>query len=127
MLRKLNKLIERMRKSHDESNYADCVSTAQTIIGQHPNSMSFYTKCQSYICSCQSKAKNTAEAIEACSDLLKKLPNDAETLYNRAQAYIVDEQLENGNLGRSGIYSALIMINMSIFVLKSPTRLSAGS
>ena len=98
MLRKLNKLIERMRKSHDENNYADCVSTAQTIIDQHPNSMSFYTKCQSYICACQSKAKNTAEAIEACSELLRKLPNDAETLYNRAQAYIVDEQLENGNL-----------------------------
>ena len=87
-----------MRKSHDENNYADCVSTAQTIIDQHPNSMSFYTKCQSYICACQSKAKNTAEAIEACSELLRKLPNDAETLYNRAQAYIVDEQLENGNL-----------------------------
>lgn len=38
--------------------------------------------------------QNSKQAIEACGEVLKLSPNDAEALYNRAQAYIVDEELE---------------------------------
>lgn len=96
MLRKLNKLIERMTKAQDERNYAECVSTAETIKNLDRNSMPFYLKCQSFICRCQTKDEKATEAIDSCSEYLKRNPNDAETLYNRAQSYILDEQLENG-------------------------------
>ena len=96
MLRKLTKLIERMKKSHDERDYNDCIIAAGLIIENDKNSQVFYQKSQSYICSCNSKAKNTKEAIETCSEMLKNNPNDAETLYNRAQAYILEENLDDG-------------------------------
>lgn len=94
MLRKLNKLIERMTKAHDERNYGECVSTAETIKALDRNSMPFYLKCQSFICRCQTKNEEPTNAIDSCSEYLKHNPNDAETLYNRAQSYILDEQLE---------------------------------
>lgn len=94
MLRKLNKLIERMTKAHDERNYGECVSTAETIKELDRSSMPFYLKCQSFICRCQTKDEDATKAIESCSEYLKRNPNDAETLYNRAQSYILDEQLE---------------------------------
>lgn len=93
-LRKLTKSIEKMKKAHDEQRYDECITAAKSVINQDPNSHSFKLKGQSFICSCNSKAKNIKQAIESCSEVLKSNPNDAEALFNRAQAYIVDEELE---------------------------------
>lgn len=93
-LRKLNKLIERMRKAHDEQDYKECVSTALTIQTLDPNSMNFYLQTQAFICKCLTKDNDPSEAIMECSEYLKRNPNDADVLYNRAQAYIMEEQLE---------------------------------
>lgn len=95
MLRKLNKLIERMKKSHDEGDYSECVQTATTIKNLDSNSLQFFLKSQSYICSCQTKNKDSVQAIKSCSEYLRRNPDDAETLYNRAQAYILEEDLDN--------------------------------
>lgn len=96
MLRKLNKLIEKMKKAHDENNFGECVKTANTIKGLDSSSLPFYLKCQSFICSCLTKSEDTARAIKECSDYIVKNPSDANTLYNRAQAFILDEQYDNG-------------------------------
>lgn len=94
MLRKLNKLIEKMKKSHDENNFGECVKTATTIKGLDSSSLPFYLKCQAFICSCLTKSEDTAGAIKACSEYIVKNPSDANTLYNRAQAYILEEQYD---------------------------------
>ncbi len=96
MLRKLNKLIERMRKSHDEQNYKECVSTAETIKTLDVNSLQFYLQSQAFICKCLTKAQDSTAAIKQCSEFIRRNPNDADVLYNRAQAYILEEQLEDG-------------------------------
>jgi len=96
MLRKLNKLIERMRKSHDEQNYKECVSTAETIKSLDVNSLQFYLQSQAFICKCLTKAQDSTAAIKQCSEFIRRNPNDADVLYNRAQAYILEEQLEDG-------------------------------
>lgn len=93
-LRKLNKLLERMKKAYDENNFAECVNAANSVIAHDPKSESFKLKGNSFLCSCNSKAKKTKEAIEACSEVLKTHPNDADAFYYRAQAHIVDESLE---------------------------------
>ena len=94
MLRKLTKLLERMRKANDDQNWSECVSSAQLVIDMDKNAHSFISKGKSAICMCQSKAKNTKDAISACEEVLKQNPNDADALYYRAQAYIVDELLD---------------------------------
>lgn len=94
MLKKLNKLIDKMKKSHDEENFDQCVATATTIKQLDPQSLQFFLKSQSYICSCQYKDRKSVEAIESCTEYINKNPNDAETLYNRAQSYILEEDLE---------------------------------
>jgi DnaJ family protein C protein 3 len=86
-----------MKKSSESNDYNDCIYAALKIQEHDPNSVNFYIKSQSYVCSCYTKAQQTTEAIKHCSDLLRKHPNDAEALYNRAQAYIIDEQLDLGN------------------------------
>jgi DnaJ family protein C protein 3 len=93
-LRKLTKSMERMRKAHDEQRWDECVSAAVAVINQDPSVHVYKQKGQSFVCSCQSKAKNVKEAVEACSELLKVNANDADALYYRAQVYIVDEQLD---------------------------------
>lgn len=95
-LRKLTKLLERMRKASDEKNFNECVEAANSVLAHDPSSTSFKLKANSYLCSCQSRAKNTKEAIASCTDVLRMNPNDAEALYFRGQAYIVDELLDNG-------------------------------
>ena len=94
-LRKLTKAMDKMRKAHDEQRYAECVTQANLVINNDPNSLAFRLKGLAHICMCQSKAKNVKEAVQACSDVLKAQPNDIEALFHRAQAYIVDEQLES--------------------------------
>lgn len=93
-LKKLNKLIEKMKKSHDENNFSECIKSATSIKDLDPSSLQFYLKSQSYICSCHLKSKNSVDAINSCTEYINKNPSDAETLYNRAQAYILEEQLE---------------------------------
>ncbi len=95
-MRKLSKLIERMRKSHEENLYDECVKSAQMVMNHDRGSHFFVQKGRSYMCICNSKAKNTKEAIQVCSQLLDNNPNDSEALYYRAQAYINEELLEQG-------------------------------
>ncbi len=93
-LRKLTKSMEKMRKASEENRYDECVTAAQAVINQDSKSQMFQLKGKSFVCSCQSKAKNAKEALEACSDILSVNPNDADALYYRAQAYIADEMLD---------------------------------
>lgn len=96
MLKKLNKIIEKTKKSLEEQKYGECVASARQMIEHDEKAQSFVNKGQSYVCSCSSKGKDTKLAIEACTKVLDNAPNDAEALYNRAQAYITDELLEQG-------------------------------
>jgi len=93
-LKKLVKLIERMKKSSDEQRFDECVNAAKQIIESDRDAANFKHKAESFICSCNSKAKNSKEAIEACTNLLRQFANDVEALLNRAQAYFVEERLE---------------------------------
>ena len=95
-LRKLTKFIDNMKKSHDEQRYDECITSAQQVFNHDAEAHTFRLKAQSYMCSCYSKAKKTKEAIDVCTLLIKNNPNDAESLYNRAQAYIADELYESG-------------------------------
>lgn len=97
-LRKLTKLLERMRKASDEKSYGECVESAQSVLSHDPNSASFKQKANSYLCSCQSRAKLSKEAITACTNVLASNPSDSEALYYRGQAYIVEELLDKGKL-----------------------------
>lgn len=94
LLRKLTKAMDKMRKAHDEQRYDECVQAARAVINTDPKSQAFRLKGQSYVCSCQSKAKRVNEAVEACGEILNSNGNDVDALYNRAQAYIADEQLD---------------------------------
>ena len=80
-----------MKKSHDEQRYDECLTNAQQVFNHDKDANIFRLKAQSHMCSCNSKAKKTKEAIEICTLLIKTSPNDAESYYNRAQAYIADE------------------------------------
>ncbi len=93
-LRKLTKFMDKMRKANEEQRWDECISAANSVIAHDRNMHAYKLKGQSFVCSCQSKAKNVKEAVDACSEILVANPNDAEALYNRAQAYIVDEQLD---------------------------------
>ncbi|CAF0716886.1 unnamed protein product [Brachionus calyciflorus] len=93
-LRKLTKSLDKMKKSHDENRFSECLSEADSVISQDPQSHVFRHKAQSFICSCNTKARESKKAIETCSEVLKQSPNDADALYNRAQAYIIEEDLD---------------------------------
>ena len=93
-LRKLTKSMENMKRASEEQRFDECVAAAKQVIAQDPNSSVYKLKGEAFVCSCQSKAKNVKEAESACSSILKVTPNDADALYYRAQAYIVDEQLD---------------------------------
>jgi DnaJ family protein C protein 3 len=93
-LRKLTKFLDNMKKAHDEQRYDECIAASQQVFNHDKDSAVFRHRAQSMQCSCYSKAKKTKEAIEICTLLIKNNPNDAESYYNRAQAYIIDELLE---------------------------------
>ena len=94
-LRKLTKLIESTRKAHDEQRYDECTAQADQLMQHDRKSAFFRNKGLSYMCSCHSKAKHVAEAVDTCTQLLAaNNNNDADALYYRAQAYMADEQLD---------------------------------
>jgi polyhydroxyalkanoate synthesis regulator protein len=96
MLRKLNKLIERINKNQEDKNYNECVKLAKELVNFDTNSFQFMYKGFSYQCSCGSKSSNSKESIKACDEAIKMMPNDSENLYNRGQAYILEEDFELG-------------------------------
>ncbi len=53
--KKLNKLLENMRKAHDEANYVECVENGKKIKAEFADSYHFRSKGQSQICICSSK------------------------------------------------------------------------
>lgn len=130
MLKKLNKIIEKTKKSLEEQKYAECVASARQMIQHDEKAQSFINKGQSFVCSCSSKGKDTKVAVESCTKVLDNAPNDAEALYNRAQAYITDELLEQGKLDTLTTMDdsspSLLILVLSSFQLKEtakkPTR-----
>ena len=86
------------KRSHDENDFGECVRTASTIKELDPGSLPFFLKCQAFICSCHTKSQDAAAAVKSCTEYIVKNPSDANTLYNRAQAYILEEQYDDGKL-----------------------------
>ena len=51
-----------MKRAHDENRFNDCISEANSVMSQDAGSHMFRLKAQSFICSCNSKAKEGKKA-----------------------------------------------------------------
>lgn len=95
--KKVKKLAGQLRSLQElvgQSLYDECVEKGKAALRTEPDVMPLVAQVRGRICHCHSKAGNTAEAIEACSEALDLSPDDVRPLCDRAEAYLNDGQYD---------------------------------
>ena len=97
-MKKLAKQLETIRDATSQSRWNDCMETARQVLKLSSDSSSslFVYRAHSSLCTCMSRGKSPAkETIQTCTEVLDTYHvSDAEVLVSRAEAYILNEELE---------------------------------
>lgn len=97
-VRELAKQLETIRDATTHSRWDDCIKTVQKILklSSDPSSSTFVYRAHSSLCTCMSRGKSPAkETIQTCTEVLETYHvSDAEVLVSRAEAHILNEDLE---------------------------------
>ncbi|CAF1231332.1 unnamed protein product [Adineta steineri] len=97
-VKKLAKQLESIRDAISQSNWNECLNKANQVLklSSDPSSHAFIYRAHSSLCTCMSRGKSPAkETIDKCTEVLDTYHvSDAEILISRAEAYILNEQLD---------------------------------
>uniref|UniRef100_A0A3P8P2I0 DnaJ (Hsp40) homolog, subfamily C, member 3a n=1 Tax=Astatotilapia calliptera TaxID=8154 RepID=A0A3P8P2I0_ASTCA len=95
-VKKLNKQIQAAEEYIQEQRYEDAVSKYEAVITTEPNVQHFLLLAKERICHALTQAQQASRAISVCSEVLKSNPANVNVLKDRAEAYLQDEQYEEG-------------------------------
>ncbi|VDK58347.1 unnamed protein product [Gongylonema pulchrum] len=80
-----------------EERWMDCLEKAIQILKVEKKVENIQLDVYRQTCKCHLHAGHIAESIEACSEVLKYGdPNDVDVLCDRAEAYLTNEQYDDG-------------------------------
>ncbi|XP_048834795.1 dnaJ homolog subfamily C member 3a isoform X1 [Brienomyrus brachyistius] len=93
-VKKLNKQIASAEELIQQQRYEDAVSKYESVMKTEPDVRHYTHLASERICHCLSQNQQATEAIKVCSHVLKTEPHNVNTLKDRAEAYLQDEQYE---------------------------------
>uniref|UniRef100_A0A8R1E344 J domain-containing protein n=1 Tax=Caenorhabditis japonica TaxID=281687 RepID=A0A8R1E344_CAEJA len=93
-LRKVVKSLETMKKKVANSDWMACLEEGQKTLKFDPTP-SVQLNVFKITNRCQREAGHIAEAIAECNEILHEDPSDADTLCERAEAYILEEDYDS--------------------------------
>uniref|UniRef100_A0A4W3I0W6 DnaJ homolog subfamily C member 3 n=1 Tax=Callorhinchus milii TaxID=7868 RepID=A0A4W3I0W6_CALMI len=98
LVKKLNKQLMSGEDFIRQEKYSDAISKYETAMKIEPDVPQFTMYAKERICHCLSKTLqkeyDSKEAINICTELLEKDPNNSNILRDRAEAYILEEHYE---------------------------------
>lgn len=95
--KKVKKLVQQMKSIGEfisNQRWDDCLAKVDQMLKTESKVDAFLQKANGHLCHCHSMAKNIKEALNICTMLLDKDPNNIDALCDRAENYINDEQYE---------------------------------
>ncbi|XP_077436160.1 dnaJ homolog subfamily C [Vanacampus margaritifer] len=94
-VKKLNKQILAAEELIQEQRYDEAVSKFEAVMKTEPNVAQFTILAKERICHALTHGQQqTSRAIKVCGEVLQADPHNVNTLKDRAEAYIQDEQYE---------------------------------
>ena len=103
-LRKLVKQLQGIQEEINNNQYAECVPKCEAVLKTDPNTPRIVREVNNKLCLCLSKTDGP-RAVKLCSALLEQEPNNHDFLLNRAEAFIVNEQFDEGEKKHSEAFS----------------------
>lgn len=97
-VKKLANQIKNMNDFASQSQYQECIDKADAALKTESSVGGIVHLIKSRKCHCLNKGGDSIEAIKVCSEALKLNPKDVNTLCDRADAYINNEEYDEGNL-----------------------------
>ncbi|XP_064614788.1 dnaJ homolog subfamily C member 3-like [Liolophura sinensis] len=95
-VKKLVKQLQSARELSNEQRFEECIDKANQILKTEPEVFPYVLRAKSHICHCQSKIGHVRDAVNACNEVLHMDPDNVDALCDRAEAFIADEQYEQG-------------------------------
>ncbi|XP_030642407.1 dnaJ homolog subfamily C member 3-like [Chanos chanos] len=93
-VKKLNKQIQSAEELIQQQRLASQSLHVTRSYTKQKNTSQNGLTAKERICHCLAQVRQTAKAIEVCSEVLKSDPDNANALKDRAEAYLQDEQYE---------------------------------
>lgn len=93
-LRKTVKSLDSMKKSMEEQKWADCLERGEKLLKSNMDDDSVKLNVYRITCQCNREEGNIGEAIQQCNQVLEFDDSDVETLIQRAEAYMADEEYD---------------------------------
>ncbi|XP_029435981.1 dnaJ homolog subfamily C member 3-like isoform X2 [Rhinatrema bivittatum] len=93
-VKKLSKQLESAEEYIKEQRYEDAIEKYKAAMKTEPSVHIYTTKANERICHCLSKSKKSPEAIATCTEAHQQDPSNLFILRDRAEAYILNEELE---------------------------------
>ncbi|CAH1782195.1 unnamed protein product [Owenia fusiformis] len=93
-VKKLVKQMDSIQNFKNEQRWDDCTSKAKSMLQTEPDAFHYVMRAKSHMCHCESKAEHIKEAFEHCNEVLGMDENNIETLCDRAEVYLVNEQYD---------------------------------
>lgn len=95
-VKKLNKQIQSAEELIQEQRYEDAVSKYEAVMKTEPNVHHFALLAKERICHALAQGQQASRAISVCSEVIQSDPENVNVLKDRAEAYVQDEQYEEG-------------------------------
>lgn len=93
-LRKIEKNLSAAERSRDEKNYADCISSAESVLKQEKEITMIIYEAKRVLCTCYMRDEQHTKALTQCSEALA-IMRDAQILCDRAEAYLGTEMFDD--------------------------------
>lgn len=93
-LRKVEKSLSNAEAAKEEKRYADCISSAESVLNQEKEENMIMFEAKRLLCGCLSQNEEYTKAITSCNQALE-IMKEAQILCDRADAYIGVEMYDD--------------------------------
>ncbi|XP_030636053.1 dnaJ homolog subfamily C member 3b [Chanos chanos] len=93
-VKKLSKQLDSAEELIEEQRYQEAMEKYESAMKTEPNVPFYTSKAKERICYCLVKSNRAEEAVDVCSEALKRDPQNINILRDRAEAYILLQDYE---------------------------------
>lgn len=93
-LKKIVKLLDSMKNSVEQQDWKKCLEAGEKLIKSNENDVSIKVNAYRLSCHCNREEGNLGSAIQECNEILEFDDSDVDTLIQRAEAYMMDEEYD---------------------------------
>ncbi|CAL2029583.1 unnamed protein product [Caenorhabditis brenneri] len=92
--KKIVKLLDSMKNLVEQKDWKKCLEAGEKLLKSNENDVSIKVNVYRLSCQCNREEGNLGAAIQECNEILEFDDSDVDTLLQRAEAYMLDEEYD---------------------------------